>query len=272
MQVNSEPEFDLGTLDPKERYKALVEFQTKRHVDFMESRNRCRNCVLLKDFCVCRTLDSLRIDNPAYTVAVLMHQKEMYRSSNTVKAIEKVIGADVFVDGLANDNERFNSLIADRKEHTIVLFPSEDSMEWGTYKTTLASSVKSTRTLIVVVDGTWRQARRLNYLIPADIPRVKITPTTLSKFLCRRQAREDRVCTIEALALLFEDIGEPEISSRLDEGLTTIQEGYNSQCYGSTHRPSSMLKGAPNGKVQLQTHPDSLIIESDKHFIRKALD
>ena len=261
--------FDLRTMDPKQRYKALVEFQSTRHDEFMKSRNRCPKCVLLNDFCVCGKLDDLRIDSNRYRVAVLMHQKEMYRSSNTVKAIERVMGAEVFVDGLADDNERFNKLIAENRSNTIVLFPSEDASEWDTYK---QASGNPERILIVVVDGTWRQARRLNYIIPAEIPRVKITPTTLSKFLCRRQATEDRVCTIEALSLLFQEIGETEISSHLDKGLSTIQEGYNSQCYGSTHRPSSMLKGGPNGRVKLQLHPEALIVESEKHFIRKNLN
>lgn len=204
------PQIDLQAIEPKDRYKALVENQIAKRDKFMTSRNRCIGCALLNDFCVCTKLDALKVPDAPFDVAVIMNQKEMYRSSNTVKVIERVLNARVLVDGVENDKIDFENILNKRK-NILVLFPSEDSVEWPDFTSSQkssASTVSEEKLLILIVDGTWRQARRLNLRIPADVPRVKITPTTLSKFLCRRQAREDRVCTIEALSLLLQDMGD----------------------------------------------------------------
>merc|ERR1712129_603753 len=70
---------------------------------------------------------------------------------------------------------------------------------------------------IVILDGTWKHARKLrrnvrpesfgksdhkfDHLIP-----VKISPTELSRFTCRRQSQVGHISTIEAAAVLINDL------------------------------------------------------------------
>merc|ERR1711971_1216494 len=63
--------------------------------------------------------------------------------------------------------------------------------------------------LAVLVDGTWRQARRMHRSLDT-LPHVKLQPRQLSDFHWRRQTREDRISTVEAAALLLEALGESE--------------------------------------------------------------
>jgi hypothetical protein len=82
---------------------------------------------------------------------------------------------------------------------------------------------------LVVLDGTWRQARRIEWTVPPDIPRVHITPAGPSINLLRQarrmddvdadpapggraliqrgphaqQSRHDRISTLEATAMLL---------------------------------------------------------------------
>jgi DTW domain-containing protein YfiP len=187
-----------------------------------------------------------------------MNQREQYRSSNTAKVIERVLGGEIYIDGIDEDWQRFQALTDKYKGRCFVLFPSEESVEY-----TQLDRIDVSDSLIVVVDGTWRQARKLNKKIDPSIPRVRITPTTLSKFLCRRQTRVDRVCTAEALSLLLEDMGKREASENLDTGFSVVVEGFNMQCYNKSHRPSNLLKHPPHllkpGSNLPPRHPDALI-------------
>ena len=71
---------------------------------------------------------------------------------------------------------------------------------------------------IMVVDGTWRKARRMarhleEHVVPG-IPHVKLAPTVLSVYQ-RRQSQPDRICTVEAVAMLVGEAGELEAASVL---------------------------------------------------------
>lgn len=257
---------DVKALDPKERFKAAVKHNYDTRHEFLTRGNRCPNCVLVKPFCVCTQLANLAVAIDGYRVVVLMNQREQYRSSNTAKVIERVLGAKIFIDGLDEDWAKFESLLREYENRTFLLFPSEDSVEFSNLGSSSNNRFISGRVLIVVVDGTWRQARKLNQRIPLTVPRVRITPTTLSKFLCRRQTRVDRVCTAEALTLLLLDMGLDDASKNLDKGLSVVVEGFNMQCYGSTLRPANMLKSPPQvlkpGADLLPRHPEALIGES----------
>ena len=220
---------------------------------FAESKNRCSKCMLKKVICVCQRLDALRATE-AVDVVVLMNHKERFRASNTAKVIEKVCGARIFVDGNDDDWADFEKLVQERMGEAFVLYPSNVAVSWDSLP--VAANV---RPLIIVLDGTWGQARRLDHKINEFIPRVQCSPTTLSRFLCRRQTQADRVCTAEALALLMSDMGMDQVGSKLEEGLQIVVEGFNMQCFNSTHRPESFLKKGPKVTANLPRHPDSLI-------------
>jgi DTW domain-containing protein YfiP len=208
--------------------------------------------MLKKVICVCEKLEALRGDSTmGVDVVVLMNHKELFRASNTAKVIEKVLGARIYIDGNDEDWNELMNLIEHRISDTVILFPSDVAMTWDQLP------CPTSKKLIIVLDGTWGQARRLNQKLPPSIPRVKILPTTLSRFLCRRQTQADRVCTAEALALLMTDIGLADQGSKLESGLQIVVEGFNMQCYNSTHRPVSLLKKGP--QASLPRHPDSLI-------------
>lgn len=255
------PRLNLDVLEPQERYRAVVRSHVDLRLKFLEAKNRCQKCVLKSEFCVCQRLQEMSQPDPSFTVVALMNQREQYRSSNTVKVIDGVLGGTTLINGVDEDERKFKELLEEYSGRCFVLFPSEDSVEYN--QVPAEKLPGSGKVLIIVADGTWSQARRLNLKIPSSIPRVKITPTTLSKFLCRRQTRADRVCTVEALSLLLNDMGKCEAATLLDQGLECLVEHFNMQVFGTVLRPESMLKDKPH-KVDGQStlpprHPDSLI-------------
>merc|ERR1712046_73682 len=68
-------------------------------------------------------------------------------------------------------------------------------------------SLMSCPLIAVVVDGTWRQAKRMHRDLEA-LPHVKLSPCSLSEFHWRRQSQEGRISTVEAAALLLEEFGD----------------------------------------------------------------
>jgi hypothetical protein len=65
---------------------------------------------------------------------------------------------------------------------------------------------------VVVLDGTWRQARKLRTrYVPAHVPHVRIDVRTKSLFdPLRTQTQADRCCTLEAAIWLLHELGESE--------------------------------------------------------------
>lgn len=251
---------DWDQIAPEDRYKHTVKTKGELREKFASTKNRCPACMLKSHICVCQKLSDLSLSSSscAFDVVVLMNHREQFRASNTAKIIEKVLNARIYIDGVDSDLEDLVLLIQERKEAALVLFPSEDATTWSEVEQRM-KKISTTKPLIIVLDGTWRQARRLNKKIPDDIPRVKITPQTLSQFLCRRQTQADRVCTVEALALLMTEMEEETAASHLEQGLKLVVEGFNMQCFNSSLRPVGMLKQVPSGKSVPPRHPDSLI-------------
>ena len=252
---------DLSLLPPSERYKEVVKAKKAYCKNFAEAKNRCPDCMLKRDICVCEQLSNLRVQQSEWPVdfVILMNHKEWLRASNTAKIISRILGARIFVSGDMDDEAEFESLVEQRQSNAVVLFPSDVATTWESFRETPQRIHEKGRTLVIVVDGTWGQARRLNQKIRECIPRLKITPHTLSQFLCRRQTQADRVCTVEAVALLLTEMGAQKASSQLEEGLRLVVEGFNLQCYNTTHRPEHLLKKGPKGTADLPRHPNSLI-------------
>merc|ERR1712050_154125 len=60
--------------------------------------------------------------------------------------------------------------------------------------------------LVVLVDGTWRQALRMHRALDG-LPHIQLTLLGTSKFHWRRQSEEGRISTVEAAASLLEELG-----------------------------------------------------------------
>jgi hypothetical protein len=95
---------------------------------------------------------------------------------------------------------------------------------------------------LVVLDGTWWQARKLLNLNPmlAALPRVAFTPRQLSDYRIRRQPAEHCVSTIEALAETLSTL-EPEagpFERLLDpfRAMVARQEWYAAEVRSQRHR------------------------------------
>jgi len=149
-------------------------------------------------------------------------------------------GSEVLVHNLDDDIARFQQMLAEAGDgNAFVLFPSataisaKDMAAQGTSPTTpLAggeSPQKTQKTVVVLIDGTWRQARRMQAsAVLTHLPCVSLSFDNAqhqSNFLWRKQSQEGRICTVEAGALLLEELGHTTTGAILRCGLDELNVG-----------------------------------------------
>jgi len=125
---------------------------------------------------------------------------------------------------------------------------------------------------IILIDGTWRQAKRLNKYIPQWVPRVALPADVISNFVLRGQAAAGRVSTAEAFALFLKALEERSADRReaeacrvaataITESLLVMQGGHLAQSgkiqYLAEKREKNRVKVAKHTPAHL-THPQSV--------------
>ena len=95
---------------------------------------------------------------------MLLHVKEYLRTTNTGHLIPLAHpGSRMLISGLEADDEELSALHASDPESFIVLFPSQDALSLDEFKSRREDrGVSHRRVKVVLLDGTWAQARTLN--------------------------------------------------------------------------------------------------------------
>lgn len=144
----------------------------------------CLRCGLRRDACLCA--DVVRIEN-ATQVLVLQHALESYKSTNTGRLATLALAKARL--GLHGGREGDLDLGAVDLTGAAVLYPDAPT------------ATTEVRTL-VVLDGTWQQARRMLQRIDAlrGLPRVSIPARVVEGSRLRKPHFDGGLSTIEAIA------------------------------------------------------------------------
>jgi len=180
-----------------------------------------------------------------------MHHIELFNAGDDAKLLMCAAEdrTEFYIFGREGDEDRMVKEVFENGglERTLLLFPSEKAEtvegvrssyleKWCHLSRDVpvvedAMSKKSTLNdkplQIMLVDGTWRQAKvmakDLDRIVKAHlsscptVTHVKLLPDTISVY-ARTQSQADRICTIEALALFLKECGEvDEVTSALIE-------------------------------------------------------
>lgn len=105
-----------------------------------------------------------------------------------------------------------------------VLYPSPKASRL-TPQTPVPFSRDTCRTLIVL-DATWRQARRISRRVPsvASLPFVTLPSGPPSSWPLRSSPTPDSLCTLEAVGRAFDALGFHQESLLIDQGMRTARE------------------------------------------------
>eukprot|EP00698_Gefionella_okellyi_P015669 TRINITY_DN4435_c0_g1_i3.p1 TRINITY_DN4435_c0_g1~~TRINITY_DN4435_c0_g1_i3.p1 ORF type:complete len:155 (+),score=47.10 TRINITY_DN4435_c0_g1_i3:439-903(+) len=82
---------------------------------------------------------------------------------------------------------------------------------------------------IVVIDGTWQQARMMRHQLPSHLPMLRLQTSAFSQFTLRQQTEPGRVCTLEAVAILLQELHQSEAAEILLKNLHVLNDRAHAQ-------------------------------------------
>jgi DTW domain-containing protein YfiP len=160
---------------------------------------RCPACLLPDAICIC---GRIRRVVPVVPIVVVRHARETFKVSNSGKLVVEVTGARLISHGTTREDTVVDGL----GDSPVVLFPGGRPLEAGERPSAL-----------VVVDGTWTQARRMRQSIP-DLARCPGVSVVFNADRPRmRTAGAAGMSTLEAVADALELLGDTEAPGALRE-------------------------------------------------------
>ena len=149
---------------------------------------RCRRCWVRDGFCICAEIPTVAT---ATRVLMVRHERESFKSTGTARVAALALPNSQMLDSgeeTALTNEQLEGQLAG----AYVLFPSEPLAPWpqGPVGT------------LVVLDGTWRQTRRMFTKLPAlhGLPRLTLPPKPAPVLRLRSSTFSEGRSTLEAIA------------------------------------------------------------------------
>jgi DTW domain-containing protein len=163
-----------------------------------EYREICWRCRRPKKLCLCPA------EPPMVTrthVVLLMHPMEWRREKCTTGRLTCLnLANSEIIPGLAfGEHPRFRELVDDPDNYPVLLYPGTGAYDLsaGAFP---AAELGNRQLVVFLIDSTWACAKSILRASPCllELPRVKFTPSTPSRYVIKRQPRPDYLSTIEA--------------------------------------------------------------------------
>ncbi len=175
-----------------------------------KTKDPCELCGLHRDCCICHLIEKI----PTRTrLCLVIHHRELKRTSNTGQlACHSLINSEMRIRGIENqplDMSDIHSL----NYQPCLFFPSEEAVELT--KDFIQQFDKPI--LLIVPDGNWRQASKVNTRQSElkNVPRIKISTPNLSTQHLRAEHMPEGMATLEAIATAMGIIEGIEVKEKL---------------------------------------------------------
>jgi len=180
-----------------------------------EPKHKCGTCWLMKQHCCCA---GLRRSPPPLRpkVVVAFHYSELGRhlGSNTAKLLLHY-GAELLAWGVEQHNKRLQNMIAEDPAGMMVLFPGPGAVTGRDVAARRGRlQPNSEPRCIIVLDGGWRECKRINEFIDPSILRCVVTTATREEYGGTRKYGKSgdqdgsRVQTAAAFVALMQELEE----------------------------------------------------------------
>ncbi len=194
-------------------------------------RSICGACGRPAWQCLCALIPDLL---SATQLLILQHPSETRHALNTARLLALGLrSAELIVAEKLPENLQLRLTAADWR--TELLFPGDDVP-------LLAAQVADVRPRrLVLLDGTWRKARKLLHLNPTlrALPRVALRPTKASRYRLRKAPQSGALATIEAAVQALEILEPDRDFSDLLRPFDALIEGQiqamGQDCYRRNH-------------------------------------
>jgi DTW domain-containing protein YfiP len=187
---------------------------------------RCQYCQVAADNCICRFQPDIELD---VAVLLLVSENEVFKPSNTGRLIADVVKeCAVFQWDRTEPAPEMLQLITDQRYQPMVIFPSEYVAQSERLVSLPLSIGQGKTPLLIFIDGSWREARRIFRKSPYldTIPVLSITPQTLSQYVMRRSDNDQHLATAEVASAVLEQLGHVDGAMILRYWFDAFRESY----------------------------------------------
>lgn len=155
----------------------------------IDGRPFCYRCWRPEPLCLCPHIRV--VENPV-EVVYLQHPNERTMPFNTARLAHLSLAKSRLIRGIRFDDEPIRHELHARRDRVGILFPSPRAKD-------LSQAPADLETL-VVVDGTWNEARKILLHSPSllDLPCYAFVPDKPSNYRIRKEPKESYISTIEA--------------------------------------------------------------------------
>lgn len=163
---------------------------------------RCPRCYVLSSWCVC---EQIPVIQTPFSVVLLRHYREGFKTTNSGRlALLSLPNSSLLEYGARGASLDASSLVL---PNTALLFPGEGPL-WPT-------SQRPSR--LIVIDGTWSQARHMVNRIPGlkELPKVSLPSVVQIVPRLRQAAHEEECSTLEAISSALSLFGFLEDAQKL---------------------------------------------------------
>lgn len=167
----------------------------------ISSGERCPRCGLPGTYCIC---DQIRAETSEALLCLLLSEKEWQRETNTGHLIKALLPQTrLFTWQRNKPDPELIALLQNPDFDPYLIFPA-DRPELS-HRSVSTVSKGNKRPLFLILDGTWKEARKIvrksPYLDP--LPLLSLAPQNLSRYSLRRNPDASHLCTAEiAIELL----------------------------------------------------------------------
>jgi DTW domain-containing protein len=152
----------------------------------------CAGCSRPSVVCICASIRRIATQT---RVVILQHPRESDVAINTARLVElQLERAERHIAVKLSEVPALRARLTDTAAPPILLYPGPDALD-------LADAPPSGPVTLVVLDGTWWQAKKLFQQNPelATLPRYSLSPSAPSRYRIRREPALHCISTIEAI-------------------------------------------------------------------------
>lgn len=174
---------------------------------------RCDDCRLPREVCICAW--RRQVDARCH-FWLLTHRYELYKPTNTGRLIvDSIAQTRVFEWSRTEPSPELLAALADERYAPCLVFPAAED-----YRHRMVEQVGEDGRIpvFIILDGTWRQARRMfrhsRYL--QHLPVIEPKTERLSRYQLRRSTVDHHLCTAEVAVALLEQVGDQAAAAHLE--------------------------------------------------------
>ncbi|MET3999010.1 DTW domain-containing protein [Marinobacterium sp. MBR-109] len=184
---------------------------------------RCDGCRLPVDVCICQWRRAVQARCEFW---LLTHRYEFYKPTNTGRLIlDSIANTRIFEWSRTEPTQDLLDALQDDRYAPCLVFPAGEDYEHRMLKQVPGGGRIP---VFIILDGTWRQARRMfrhsRYL--QHLPVIEPKTDRLSRYQLRRSTVEEHLCTAEVAVALLEQAGDQAAAEHLEDYFERFNASY----------------------------------------------